>query len=266
MSLKPTFAVFLSCSFIGLANAGTISVSPAPPIVDGADIAQLDGESDAGGDQGHMWGNRPHQGQSFTTGPSASGYVLNSITLKNLNNTISSAPTFNIRVGTLSADGSPETFTQIGTTETAVSPNYAPLDYITFTLTSPLTLAPNQLHAILWGSGSQGFVTVNNLDDASYDGGTAISSGDNNMPDYENVVLRNVDRVFHLDLETVEVADGDGDGLPTSWEVEHGLDPDDNGENPNNNGVPGNPINGPTGDPDMDELDNLGELIRGSDP
>ncbi|MFT5857228.1 MAG: hypothetical protein ACI8XO_004487, partial [Verrucomicrobiales bacterium] len=33
--------------------------------------------------------------------------------------------------------------------------------------------------------------------------GTAFSSGGNNTPDYNNVILRNVDRVFHLDIETL---------------------------------------------------------------
>ena len=266
MNSHSLFAHLLSWSLIGPSLAGTVTIDPTPPTVDAADIAQLTGASDAGGDQGHLWSNRPHQGQSFTTGPDPSGYFLTSVTLQNLNNTIGTAPTFNIQVGTLTDTGSPETFTQVGTTETGVSPNYAPLDYITFTFDSPVQLDPNTRYAFLWGTSSQGFVTVNNLDDNSYADGTALSSGDNNVLDPANVILQNVDRVFHLNLEVVDSFDQDLDGLPSQWEIDNGLDPDDNGENPNNNGVPGDPINGPNGDPDMDGLNNLGELNRVSDP
>ena len=183
--------------------AGTLSVSSSAPAVNDADIAQLTGSSDAGGDQGHIWSNRPHQGQSFTTASDSSGYLLKAITMRNLNNSISNSPTFNIRVGTLTDTGSPEIFTQIGSTETGVAPNYSPNAYLTFTFDTPILLNPGTHYAFLWGSAGAGFVSVNNLNDGSYSSGTAISSGDNNVPDYNNVILRNVDRVFHLDLEAL---------------------------------------------------------------
>ncbi len=184
-------------------SAGTISVSASAPAINDADIAQLAGSSDAGGDQGHIWSNRPHQGQSFTTAADSSGYLLKAVTMKNLNNSISNSPTFNLHVGTLTSTGSPETFAQIGSAETGVAPNYSPLDYITFTFDTPILLNPGTRYAYLWGSAASGFVSVNTLDDSSYSGGTAISSGDNNTPDDNNVILRNVDRVFHLDLEAL---------------------------------------------------------------
>lgn len=65
---------------------------------------------------------------------------------------------------------------------------------------------------------------------------------------------------------TTGAPDSDGDGLPDAWEIAHMLDPDDNGENPNNNGVPGNPDNGPMGDPDDDGLTNLEEFEARTDP
>ncbi|MFT5412861.1 MAG: hypothetical protein ACI9NC_005613, partial [Verrucomicrobiales bacterium] len=185
------------------ASAATVTISGSSPVVNEADIANDNGASDAGGDQGHVWSNRPHQGQSFTTGADTGGYLLKAVTFKNLNNNISNSPTFNVRVGTLTATGSPEVFTQIGTTETAVAPNYAPLDYLTFTFATPLSLDANQLYAVMWGSAASGFVSVNNLNDSIYPRGTAFSSGGNNTPDYNNVILRNVDRVFHLDIETL---------------------------------------------------------------
>jgi len=200
-------AAFLNLTFLilcrALSHAGTISVSASAPATDGSDIAQLTGNSDAGGDQGHIWSNRPHQGQSFTTAGEASGYLLKALTLKNLNNTVSNSPTFNVRIGTLTASGSPETFTPIGSTESGVAPNYAPLNYLTFTLDTPIVLNASTRYAILWGSAGSGFVSVNNLNESSYGGGTAISSGSGNTPNYNNIILRNVDRVFHLDLESI---------------------------------------------------------------
>ncbi len=67
---------------------------------------------------------------------------------------------------------------------------------------------------------------------------------------------------------TVPVAttDADGDGLLDYWEVINMLDPDDNGLDPNNNGETGNPDNGAAGDPDLDNLSNVLEYERGTDP
>lgn len=75
------------------------------------------------------------------------------------------------------------------------------------------------------------------------------------------------DRDYHylIDLQAVQ-PDSDGDGLPDPWETEHNLDPDDNGEDPNNNGITGDPENGALGDPDGDLLNNLGEYDNRTDP
>ena len=197
--------------------AGTVSVSSSAPVVNGSDIVNNSGGSDAGGDQGHVWSNRPHQGQSFTTGANPGGYLLKAVTMKNLNNSVSSGPTFNLIVGRLTGSGSPEVMTQIGTTETGVAPSYSPNQYLTFTLATPLPLDPGTRYGFLWGSAGQGFVSVNNLDDAAYADGTALSSGDNNSANLSNVILRNVDRVFHLDMDAA-VAPGTADliNLPAS--------------------------------------------------
>ena len=60
--------------------------------------------------------------------------------------------------------------------------------------------------------------------------------------------------------------DTDGDGLPDGWEVNHGLDPLDNGTYSFRTGGPGNINNGPAGDPDNDSLDNASELANGTPP
>jgi hypothetical protein len=55
--------------------------------------------------------------------------------------------------------------------------------------------------------------------------------------------------------EDTPTADGDGDGLPTSWEVRAGLDPN-----------PSTSDQGAAGDPDGDSLTNAEELAGGSHP
>lgn len=60
--------------------------------------------------------------------------------------------------------------------------------------------------------------------------------------------------------------DSDGDGLEDGYELDNDLNPDDNGESPNNNGVAGDPIQGAAGDPDQDTLSNAEELALGTNP
>ncbi|MGC6427018.1 MAG: hypothetical protein ACON5H_08495 [Akkermansiaceae bacterium] len=76
------------------------------------------------------------------------------------------------------------------------------------------------------------------------------------------------DRGAITGIQIVELVagDADGDGLDDSWEQRFGLDFNDNGLNPNNNGVPGNPDNGAAGDPDMDGVPNSDEEDLGTDP
>ena len=199
--MKPLSAIVLASAALCLSSvmAATVTVSTTAPTVNGADIANLTGTSDANanGDHGHLWNNRPHQGQSFTTGSNVGGYQINSVTLRSLST--NSGSQFNVVVGTLSGS----TLTQIGTTEFATPPSYSNGQYITFTFDTPLTLAANTTHAFLWGSAGAGFITSNNTDGTVYTGGTAISSGDNNVPDLNNVITRSVDRTFHVDLVAV---------------------------------------------------------------
>jgi hypothetical protein len=59
-------------------------------------------------------------------------------------------------------------------------------------------------------------------------------------------------------LAAFSANDGDGDGLPTVWEIEHNLDPADNGSL--------DPDNGASGNPDGDAFNNMEEYTAGSNP
>ena len=71
---------------------------------------------------------------------------------------------------------------------------------------------------------------------------------------------------LELDVVVQDILDTDGDGLSDAWESFHGLDGNDNGLNPNNNGVAGDPDQGAAGDPDMDTLTNVQEFDLGTNP
>lgn len=60
--------------------------------------------------------------------------------------------------------------------------------------------------------------------------------------------------------------DTDGNGLPDGWEVNHGLDPLDNGVYNFRTGGPGNPDNGADGDLTGDGVTNLQHFLNGTDP
>ena len=190
----------LLAGFSSVSFAGTLSVSGSAPAVDGEDIANPNpgSASDAGGDQGHIWSNRPLQGQTFTTGGLAGGYLLKSVTLQNLNNNIGSSAVFTVRVGTVLGT----VFSVVQSESTTNSVSYSPNDYITFTFTTPIALSPNTVYGFDWDATGSGFVTTN-LPDASYAGGVGFSNGGGGTPNDSALVFRTVDRIFHADLDGV---------------------------------------------------------------
>jgi hypothetical protein len=62
----------------------------------------------------------------------------------------------------------------------------------------------------------------------------------------------------NMKLTAIPGDDSDGDGLPSAWETQYGLDPNDSGSV--------NPAHGATGDPDHDGLTNARELAQGTKP
>lgn len=187
--------------WLGQAQGAIMLVSQTAPTVDGADIAQLVGGQDLGGNQGHIWSDRPVQGQTFTTGSFPGGYTLKAVTLQNLSNT-TTGTTFTIRVGEVSGT----TFTPIFT-ETSNAVPIVPGDYITFVFDVPLKLASNKVYGFDVGAAGSGFITSNTTNNMAYPGGVAYSSGANGVGT-NSLILHNGlppsnvsgDRVFHLDM------------------------------------------------------------------
>lgn len=197
--LTPTLVLALAAS---PAFAGSIGVSGTAPTVNDADIAMLitTGQFDVApaGDGGHIWSNRPNQGQTFTTGSNALGYELSAVTLRNLSNDIdNNSATWTVRVGTVSGTN----FTQVKSETSNNTISYDPGDYLTLSYNSTINLNPNTVYAFDWATDGSGFVAANNSD-SNYAGGQAYSSGDEGTPDDANLAFRASDRVFHVDLAT----------------------------------------------------------------
>lgn len=200
MKLQVLALATLACAglFVSTAAAGNITVSAMTPTVDGDDIAMLNsaGQFDPGGNEGHIWSNRPVQGQTFTTGSNPTGYTLSSITLQNEENTNGgNTATFTARIGTVSGT----TFSAIASETSNNSISYVPNDYMTFNFDAQVQLDPDTQYGFDWTTDGAGFTTWANAD-SNYAGGEAFSSGANHIPNDANLQFRGVDRIFHLDI------------------------------------------------------------------
>lgn len=187
---------------IAAAQAAVITTSSTPPTVNGADIAQLTGTTDPGGDLGHLWGDRPVQGQTFTTGSNPLGYTLDAVSLGNLAAQGTPAAVWEVRIGAITGG---TTFTELAEEATTAGPGaIAANSYITLTLATPVVLLPNTLYGFDVGVEGSGIVTANAADDTAYAGGSAYSMDDNSDPaDTGTASIRTFDRVFHVNLTAV---------------------------------------------------------------
>ncbi|MBW8781514.1 MAG: alginate lyase family protein [Verrucomicrobia bacterium] len=226
-----------------LAHAATLTFSTSAPTGGAASISNWTGatfDADNVGGSGvnangspnngsandgttYVAGNRPAQGQTFTTGSNADGYTLNAITVRMpgyTNNTASGSniggydlndttSTFRIRVGTLSGT----TFIPL-TQETAASggsgnPGQSsgtangPGTYLTFTFKAPIVLAPNTTYAFDLGTSGDYFEWLGIRDGATggnpYTSGIAYTSGVNGVAN-GTIATQTGDRVFQVDL------------------------------------------------------------------
>ncbi len=105
----------------------------------------------------------------------------------------------------------------------------------------------------VFGEGASEDVLVIAQSTVSVDGDIAVTGTDWST----NGAVTN--RIYHYQIDLQQGGtDSDGDGLLDEWEIEHSLDPNDDGSV--------DPVNGAEGDPDGDGLDNLGESRNGTDP
>jgi hypothetical protein len=156
------------------------------------------GAFDPGGDPGHVWSNRPIQGQTFTTGDNPDGYILHAVSLQNEENTVNNTTGFTLRVGSVIGN----VFTQIATEFANNAVSYVPNDFVTFSFSNEITLVADTLYAFEWDAIGAGFTTWNNTND-TYPDGEGYSSGAGGAPNDGALLFRDLDRVFHVDLEAV---------------------------------------------------------------
>jgi len=121
---------------------------------------------------------------------------------------------------------------------------------------------------ITWTPVTVDFTTAGLTTDAEFENLTHTFAGDDSHSWVFSARTGGATQDLFIDdlVITTGLSDTDGDGLPDSWEIFHELDEDDNGENPNNNGVKGDPDQGADGDPDMDNLTNMEEFELGTSP
>ncbi|MBL48461.1 MAG: hypothetical protein CMP28_05860 [Roseibacillus sp.] len=120
--------------------------------------------------------------------------------------------------------------------------------------------APGVQNSILTDTsfGQTDHANSGNFDDAASVGATLDSRSFGGLP-----------RTYAFAIEVVEegeIADGDGDGLPATWEEANALDDSDDGSAGESTAGAKDGPNGALGDPDDDGLDNAGEFERGTDP
>jgi alpha-galactosidase len=187
-------------------QAGTFSSSTTAPTVQATDIANL--ATQTGSDKWFFQSadeanpSDAAKGQTFITGPTA--VLLKALTYKIAAGNMKAAPTtYTLRLGTVSGT----TFTQVASETFNQTANTASGAYITWTLTTPRTLAANTTYAIDVGMDS-GVAWTTGIPYLSYTGnisnariGSYYDSGDLGVGGATVTFTTARDRVFHLDLE-----------------------------------------------------------------
>lgn len=197
------FAVaVLSMTTVMLADASSahaltvFSINPGPPVVDGADIANLGAAT--GSEK--LWTDTRAIGQSFTTGNNPLGYDLGAITLRSHTN----APAikrYTLTVGTVTGTSYGAFFTESNIVQSA---NSLAGDYWTFLFSSPIHLNPNTLYGFdlamnssttAWQSG----IPYRSITGNNYAGGAQFRST-TNATSTGTIGFISGDKVFHLNM------------------------------------------------------------------
>jgi len=227
MNLKTQFMHFFSAvacvAMAASASAATVSFGTSPPTPGLDDVANLQGTSEEAknvneGDHDAIYvaDDRPTQGQTFTTGTNAAGYVLRAITLREVAfDTYALVPdlTYTIRI-TQPAD----TKLSVLSTETAKVAAETPGNfptigdgsdmgsgsgrYITFTLEKPVTLKPGTIYGFdVSGGTERHYWQWDGTDADAYRGGVAYSLPKGKMAE------RTGDHVFAVALSRATVTE-----------------------------------------------------------
>jgi len=208
-------------------QAATTSWSPTAPTVDGADIYQLSSFAggvdannvDTGADNAtYIAYDQPAQGQTFTTGANAGGYFLSAITVKHAENTggwslDSGWDAFNGRfeifVGQISLGVFSHDWAEVAglggsdPDSPGFNGNTGPQGgYVTFTLDTAITLAPNTVYGYsiytLADQFGGGYFPSDGVNSDVFAGGNAFAEAGGAVTEYAGG-----DRVFHLDIAAV---------------------------------------------------------------
>ena len=161
-----------------------VSTSSLAPTPGANDIYQLtsDGSVTNSGATA-VWSDKGGQGQSFTTLGAAADYQLNSITIDaNGTGGNGSAGPLILAIGTYSGGllTATNTYTAASTTNlSSINNNLGNNLYITFTLSTPITLSASTSYGFAVGSTGAGLLLAQNTS-ATYLGGTAFTTSPTN--------------------------------------------------------------------------------------
>jgi hypothetical protein len=176
-----------------------VSFSAKAPAVGTDDISNLTGAdtpiknvSDGDNDATYIADDRPVQGQTFTTGTNAAGYLLRAVTLREVKHeTYSLVPdlTYTLRI-TKRSGGSLLVIATESAEAAAAAPGNIPSisngdemasgsgEYITFTLDKPVLLKANSVYGFdLGGGNTRHYWQTDGTSSNAYAGGEAYSSG-----------------------------------------------------------------------------------------
>ncbi len=177
-----------------------------PPDVDDADAAYLGPGSDSSGNEGHLYGDRPAMGQTFTTGSNAGGYELNAVTYRSGTfGVLGGGPAlFSIQVGTISGNALSPIMDPVEVIEESDGQHLGINRHLTVSFDSPMTLIPNTLYGIDWYGGTSIYgIVLQQTNNNDFSNGQAYTSGSLGNPDNNNLTMLDFDRAFHFDIVAV---------------------------------------------------------------
>jgi hypothetical protein len=222
-NLKLKFALVISTGLLlGPALEGAdgaiMTINTTAPTVDGADIALLPGATTT--TEGNFMENLvfhdvAYHGQTFTTGSNPTGYTMTGMSALHFQASIVGTNwnigDFRLAVGTI--DGS-NNFTSLVTEDIPAAATGTVTQnlnqWVHLTLGSTLNLNPNTEYAFVLGIPTLnhfGFRWTQSTVNTDYAGGRGFSDSPPvpNISFDDPMILRNFDRIFHVDLEANEL-------------------------------------------------------------